>query len=216
MPQDAAFKLTLGSYCVAFVGTSSAMALQQRFGRRPLWFAGLLSMFASMLTIGVLACMKQTKAILWAEGVMVLVWFLNCGVSVRVFSQHRHANVGQWSLGPLPYVICSEIGSAQLRQKTIAIARASYYVFSIVNTVTTPYILNETRANLKGKAAFIPAGFMILLSVWSYFRLPETKGRSFEDLDIMFADRVSARKFGKHIIVEADGYVARAKAPQQA
>lgn len=184
MGQDNAFKLTLGTYCVAFVGTSSAMALQQRFGRRRLWFAGLFCMFGSMLVIGVLACLPQTNAILWAEGAMVLVWFLNYG----------------WSLGPLPYVICCEIGSAQLRSKTIAVARASYYVLSIVNTVATPYILNEGKANLKGKAAFLPAAFMVLLAVWSYFRLPETKDRSFEELDVMFADRVPARKFKKYVV----------------
>jgi hypothetical protein len=83
-------------------------------------------------------------------------------------------------------VICSEIGSAQLRQKTIAIARGSYYITQIVNTVAAPYILNPTAANLKGKAGFIPTGLMVLLLAWSFFRLPETKGRNFEELDIMF------------------------------
>ncbi|BEJ11397.1 hypothetical protein CspHIS471_0108190 [Cutaneotrichosporon sp. HIS471] len=188
MAQADSFKLTLGTYCVAFVGTSSAMALQQRFGRRPLWFMGLLSMFASMIIIGILACLPQTQTILWAEGAMVLVWFFNYG----------------WSLGPLPYVICCEIGSAQLRQKTIAIARASYYVLSIVNTVATPYILNEGKANFKGKAAFLPAGFIVLLAVWSFFRLPETKGRGFDELDVMFADKVPARKFKAYVVNESE------------
>jgi SP family general alpha glucoside:H+ symporter-like MFS transporter len=186
MAQGDSFKLTLGTYCVAFVGTSSAMALQQRFGRRPLWFGGLLAMFASMVVIGILACVPQTTPILWAEGAMVLVWFLNYG----------------WSLGPLPYVICCEIGSAQLRQKTIAVARASYYVLSIVNTVATPYILNEGQANLKGKAAFLPAAFIVALAAWSFFRLPETKDRAFHELDVMFADRVPARKFKTYVVDE--------------
>ena len=93
-----------------------------------------------------------------------------------------------WSIGPLPYVICSEVGSAQLRQKTIALARGSYYVTQVINTVVGPYVLNPTAGNLKGKAAFLPAGLMVLLLIWSYFRLPETKGRSFEELDIMFGE----------------------------
>jgi SP family general alpha glucoside:H+ symporter-like MFS transporter len=94
-----------------------------------------------------------------------------------------------------------------LRQKTIAIARASYYIVGIANTVSTPYILNAAEANLRGKAAFIPAGFIVLLAVWSYFRLPETKGRSFEDLDIMFAEKIPARKFKNHVIGGEDGDV---------
>jgi SP family general alpha glucoside:H+ symporter-like MFS transporter len=82
MAQGDSFKLTLGSYCVAFVGTSSAMALQIKFGRRSLWFGGLIAMFASMIVIGILACLPQTTAMLWAEGSMVLVWFGNYGVSL--------------------------------------------------------------------------------------------------------------------------------------
>lgn len=31
--------------------------------------------------------------------------------------------------------------------------------------------------------------------IWSYFRLPETWNRSFHELDILFAQKVSARKF---------------------
>jgi MFS transporter, SP family, general alpha glucoside:H+ symporter len=31
--------------------------------------------------------------------------------------------------------------------------------------------------------------------VWAYFRLPETWNRSYEELDMLFAKRVSARKF---------------------
>jgi len=33
--------------------------------------------------------------------------------------------------------------------------------------------------------------------VWTFFRLPEVKGRTYEELDILFEDRVSARKFSK-------------------
>ena len=54
---------------------------------------------------------------------------------------------------------------------------------------------------------------MVLLLVWSYYRLPETRGRSFEELDIMFgastvvmrahcvAKKVPARQF-KHYKVQ--------------
>jgi hypothetical protein len=43
----------------------------------------------------------QSSGIKWAQAVLLLVWFFMYG----------------WSFGPLPYVICSEIGSAQLRSK---------------------------------------------------------------------------------------------------
>ena len=33
--------------------------------------------------------------------------------------------------------------------------------------------------------------------VWAFFRLPETKGRTFAEIDILFKNGVSARKFSK-------------------
>lgn len=40
--------------------------------------------------------------------------------------------------------------------------------------------------------------------VWAYFRLPETKGRSFRELDILFERRVPSRKFKETVIQETD------------
>lgn len=34
--------------------------------------------------------------------------------------------------------------------------------------------------------------------MWAFFRLPETKGRSNEELDVMFDAKVPTRKFKKH------------------
>jgi SP family general alpha glucoside:H+ symporter-like MFS transporter len=51
------------------------------------------------------------------------------------------------------------------------------------------------------KAAFIWLGGNILITIWAFFRLPETGGLSFADLDILFANKVSARKFKSTKIV---------------
>lgn len=40
----------------------------------------------------------------------------------------------------------------------------------------------------------------MLVTTWAYFRLPETGGFSYAELDILFANRVPARKFTKVII----------------
>ena len=191
MAASDAFKLTLGTYCLAFIGTAISMPLQQRFRRRQVWLAGLCCMLPIMLVIGIVACIPtQTTTILWTQGALILVWFFCYG----------------WSIGPLPYVICAEIGSAHLRQKTIALARGSYYVTQIINTIVAPYILNPTAGNLKGKAAFLPAALMAILLVWSIYKLPETKGRSFEELDVMFAKKVSARQFRHYEVKEEDEF----------
>jgi SP family general alpha glucoside:H+ symporter-like MFS transporter len=41
--------------------------------------------------------------------------------------------------------------------------------------------------------------------VWVIFRMPETKGRTFEELDLMFAAKVSTRKFAKYKVDAYEG-----------
>ena len=36
--------------------------------------------------------------------------------------------------------------------------------------------------------------------VWKYFCLPEPKGRTYGELDILFEKKVSARKFAKAVV----------------
>jgi SP family general alpha glucoside:H+ symporter-like MFS transporter len=70
-----------------------------------------------------------------------------------------------------------------------------YYFLSIINVAISPYMLNPKKWDLKGKAAFPAAILNVLLLLWAYFRLPETKGMTPETLDHLFHEKVPARKF---------------------
>ena len=39
------------------------------------------------------------------------------------------------------------------------------------------------------------AGTNLLCNIWCWFRLPETKDRTFGEIDLLFDNRVPARKF---------------------
>ncbi|POS70952.1 general alpha-glucoside permease [Diaporthe helianthi] len=43
--------------------------------------------------------------------------------------------------------------------------------------------------------AFFWAATAALTTVWAYFRLPEVKDRTYEELDVLFARKLSARQF---------------------
>jgi hypothetical protein len=57
--------------------------------------------------------------------------------------------------------------------------------------------MNPEAWNLQGYTGFIWGGCAWIVFVWAYFRLPETKGRTFHELDILFAKQVPARQFSK-------------------
>lgn len=173
------FKLSLGTFGIAFLGTVFSWLLQHRFGRRSIYISGLCAMTPIMWLVALIDFAPATSARQWGQCAIMLVWFGCYGLSV----------------GPIPYAIAAEVPAARLRMKTIALGRNTYNVFSVVNHVVAPYLLNTAEANLHGKAAFPAAVFSSLLLVWAWFRLPETKGRTFEELDILFERDTPAREF---------------------
>ncbi|RDL33930.1 Uncharacterized protein BP5553_08298 [Venustampulla echinocandica] len=182
------YKLALGTYSIAFVGTASSWVLQAYVGRRKIFLFGLAAMTPIMWIVGFLALAPPTGAIAWAQSVLLLVWFGAYGLTI----------------GPIPFVIASEIGATRLRSKTLSLARNSCYLMVIVNVVVAPYMLNLAQGNLKGIAAFPAAGLSMLCLLWAYFRLPETKGRTYTELDILFELGLPARKFKGYVIDALD------------
>jgi SP family general alpha glucoside:H+ symporter-like MFS transporter len=67
-------------------------------------------------------------------------------------------------------------------------------------------MINPNAANWQGKTAFFWAGTCLLFFVWAWFRLPESKDRSYEQLDILFNEHVGARQFAK---MQVNAYAPR-------
>lgn len=104
------------------------------------------------------------------------------------------------TVGPICYAIISEISAVRLRSQSVCLSRMTYYIFQITGNIIHPYMVNPTEANWKGKAGFFWSGTCALFFLWAFFRLPESRDRSYEELDILFKERVAARKFSKTIV----------------
>lgn len=70
-------------------------------------------------------------------------------------------------------------------------------IVGIITGVVTPYMLNPDAWNWKNYAGFFWAGICFLCIIYTFFRLPEPRGRSFAELDVLFERKVPARKFHK-------------------
>ena len=67
-------------------------------------------------------------------------------------------------------------------------------------------MLSPTDWNWAGMTDFFFAGITLVLAVFIYFMLPECKGRSYAELDVLFENKVSARKFHKTNVDEFAGH----------
>ncbi|CAK7201505.1 hypothetical protein SEUCBS139899_004211 [Sporothrix eucalyptigena] len=173
-----AFDLTVGDRLIALTGTALSWVMLTFFGRRTIYMIGISCNVTLLLAIG-LSAISSANAAGWAQSILLMCWPLITSMTV----------------GSVAFSIVSEVGSTRLRAKTIAIARNSWNLLNIIFGVIMPYLINPDAAGLKGKAAFIFVFLGILCFVYVVFRLPETKHRTYEELDILFMRKVPARKF---------------------
>ncbi|KAJ5312619.1 hypothetical protein PENANT_c007G10570 [Penicillium antarcticum] len=179
---EQAFNFGLGLNAVGWCGTVCSWFVMQRVGRRKLFVAGLGILFCILMLVGFLGIPSGKNAgISYASAALLMVFVFTYDLTV----------------GPVTYCLISEIPSTRLRIKSTVLARDCYNVASIVANFLNPPILNPLAWNLKGKGGFIWAPLCLTCLIWSFFRLPEPKGRTPAELDILFEKKVPARKFTK-------------------
>ncbi|SCO80568.1 probable alpha-glucoside transport protein [Fusarium oxysporum] len=179
LDSNTSYNLNLGGTGMAFCGTIASWFLMRHIGRRNLYLAGMSAMSMWLLIIGALATNTHNPAVKWVQSILCLIWLLTFSLTV----------------GPIGWAIPAEVSSTRLRSKTVVLARTSYYLAQIVANVIQPYMMNPSAWNWKGKTGFFWFAFACLSVVWAFFRLPETRGRSYEELDLMFEAKLPTRMF---------------------
>lgn len=158
-----------------------------KYGRRILFNSGLAVLVVLQLIIGILDCIPgRPSGAIWTEASLMLIWNFFYDVSI----------------GPICFVLLGECSATRVRSKTIAAATAAQGTLGIAMTVAIPYMINPAQANMQGKLGFFFGGLAGLCLVWAFFRVPETKGRTYEELDILFHRKVPARKFKNYKLDE--------------
>ncbi|KAH6913080.1 maltose permease MAL61 [Coprinopsis sp. MPI-PUGE-AT-0042] len=177
-----AYGFALGQYAMNMVGVFGAWGLMSYgIGRRSLYLYGLCGLCVMLFILGFLGLVPDThrREGSIATGSIMLGWALTY----------------QLTVGTVCYSLVSEISTRRLQIKTVALGRMLYIVVGIVASVLTPYMLNPGAWDWSNFAGFFWGGICALCIVYTYFRVPEPTGRSFAELDLLFEQGVSARKF---------------------
>ncbi|KAF9891602.1 hypothetical protein FE257_003613 [Aspergillus nanangensis] len=179
------FNLSLAQYALGLLGTMGSWFLMSYAGRRTLHIGGLCILFVLLVITGSLHwAPAENNAAKWAVGAMLIVFTFFYDITI----------------GPITYSLVTELSSTRLKAKTIVLARAGYNISNIVVNVLTNYQLNSTAWNWGAATAWFWGGTCLCCLVWAYFRIPEPKGRTYEELDLLFERKVSARNFHKTVV----------------
>lgn len=153
----------------------------ERYGRRFLSLWGLIILTVLLFVTGGIACVGSLEA--------------NKGVAALIIVYCWLYNV---TIGATAYVAMAEISTTRLRAKTASLALLFQSVWGTFWSFILPFIFNPDKGNLGGKTAFIFGAQSVICCVYFYYCHPESKGRSYEELDELFREGVPARDFGNY------------------
>ncbi|KAL2127905.1 hypothetical protein VTI74DRAFT_10004 [Chaetomium olivicolor] len=173
-----AFEINISLSACYIIGGIICWFLFPHLGRATIYMSGMTFMFCCLVVIGGLGWTHTTEAQM-AVGILLVVSTL-CNMI---------------TIGPVCYPIVAETPSGRLRYKTIVIGRFVYNLTGLVTNSITPRMLSPLGWNWGGKAGLFYAGTNLLCNIWCWFRLPETKDRTFGEIDLLFDHHVPARKF---------------------
>ncbi|TFA98874.1 hypothetical protein CCMA1212_009314 [Trichoderma ghanense] len=172
--------LATGVYgIVNTLSTLPALFLIDRVGRRPLLMCGATGTFISLIIVGSIvgkygSALSQHAAAGWVGIAFIYIYDIN-------FS---------YSFAPIGWVYPSEIFNLGSRSKAMAITTSSTWMCNFIIGLVTPDML-ET---LKWGTYIFFAAFCLIGLVFTYFCVPETKGRSLEDMDRVFGDETALKE----------------------
>jgi hypothetical protein len=115
--------------------------------------------------------------------------------------------------GPVLWALQTEIPSQRLRAQTVGFSQGASFLVSWLSAFCSPYFINPEALNWGPKYCYIWAGGNLILATFTFFFIPETRGRSLEQLDELFEKKLAAWKFQSYITdlqqPDTDNFVAR-------
>ena len=147
--------------------TVVAILTVDRFGRKPLMIFGSLGMGICLLTLGLMAYFQRAE--LW-----ILIFILGY---IACFAL---------SVGPVTWVIMSEIFPTRIRGRAMSVATVFLWGANWVVSQTFP-MMNENPSLVArfhhGFSFWIYGLMCFILFVFTWKAVPETKGRSLEEIE---------------------------------
>ncbi|KAJ5099172.1 hypothetical protein N7532_006173 [Penicillium argentinense] len=174
-----AFSLTIIASCCTLAGTIAAPLVIDRAGRRPTALVGMTILFAIDVVAGCLAIKKENRHA--SLTIAILSFIFNFFWASSFFS--------------LSSLMPSEMATPKLRHYTMSYTITCQEITAVITTLAVPQLTSADAANLGAKTYLVFAGCMACIIVFMYFYMPETRGRTFAEIDEMYAAKVPARKW---------------------
>lgn len=181
----------------------------------------LVNVFSTPLSFWMIERFGRRTILIWGAAGMTVCEFLVGIIGVTVGFDHTHLDAAgdarannkaavnaqiafiaiyifffasTW--GPAAWVVIGEIFPLPIRSRGIGLSTASNWLWNCIIAVITPYLVGETKGDLKSKVFFLWGALCAACLVYAYVLVPETKGLTLEQVDRMLEEtspRTSAK-----------------------
>lgn len=187
------FLLSVIFNVVNTLATPFAFWAVEKWGRRPLLLWGALSMLICQLivgTVGVTVGFNHTHADPSVTGGTAADNPAAVKAQIAFIAIFIFSFATTW--GPGAWIVIGEIFPLPIRARGVALSTASNWLWNCIIAVITPYMVDA----LVSAVFFVWFALCTCAFVYTYFLVPETKGLSLEQVDLMMEEttpRTSAK-----------------------
>lgn len=202
------FVITIIADVVNTVMTIVGIQLIDRVGRRRLLLIGAVGMCVSefiVAIVGVTVGHPAANQSVNLPAQRVLIAF-TC-IYIAFFAT---------SWGPVIWVLTGEIFPLSIRAKGMSLAVASNWLWNFGIGYATPYLVNPSTSGIAGikaadlgvKVFFIWGSTCMGCWVFTYFFIPETKGLSLEQIDLLYRESsiIGSVQYRKKMMAENETF----------
>ncbi|KAL4934076.1 sugar porter family MFS transporter [Aspergillus undulatus] len=176
------------------LSTLPALFFIDKVGRRVLLMAGATGTCISLVIVGAIvgaygASLVDHKVAGWAGIAFIYIYDVN-------FS---------YSFAPIGWVLPAEIFNLSIRSKAISITTSATWMCNFIIGLVTPDMLESISW---GTYIFF-AAFSLVALAFTFFFIPETRGKTLEDMDLIFGDAAAHEEKTRIKHIEAEIYGAQ-------
>ncbi|KAI5200240.1 MFS hexose transporter [Aureobasidium subglaciale] len=172
------FDTAVGIIALMVVGNMAGWYAIEKLGRRGSFLWGSIVLTVALFMIGILGLIEGA---VWGQVAFVCIW----------------AFVYQATVGSACWSMASEIPTSSLRAPTVSLAVMTNGICNAVWSFALPYMINPDEGNMGGKIAFVYGPLLLVVTIFIFFYYPETRGRTFLEIDELFRQRVKPRHFAR-------------------
>ncbi|KAF4777863.1 hypothetical protein HER10_EVM0008786 [Colletotrichum scovillei] len=199
------FANTYQTYYFELIGQSDPFGLTA--------ISSTLQFLSNCVAVTVSDVLPRRKSLV-GGGALLCCWSIIIGGTSLAGTSNYSANMAllafmiTWSMlytatvGCFGWAVAQETASQATRPKTIAFSLVCQQLTALLLSSVFPFFINPDQLNWGGKIMFLFVGAEVFVLGLLFFFQPETKNRTYQDIDHMYAQGVPARKFSEYVVVD--------------